>query len=227
VDLIVVFRHGTDGTDVSLDDGRRNLLGWMKFSTGFDSLPNSLAIADVNNDQQIDLIVGDFDNDSRLDIAVAAYSILRVLVLFGRGDVVFSSLMTFYMNTDSRAFAMVDGDFNNDTRPAIAMVSHDFNYVNIAPTFKNYSFRDQATFRSNDSVNLKYMVVADFNNGNRIDAVVTSYDNSRIIVFIGFGNGSFSRPNEYNIGTDSGPMAVVTGDFDNDGRADILAADAK
>jgi hypothetical protein len=316
IDLVVV-NHGTNDIGIFLGDGRGNFASWTTFSTGFDSLPYSLAIADVNHDYRLDLIVtnygtrnvglllgqgdglfanqttldagrdsqpysvtvvdlnndnhmdivvvfsntnkvavllgsgngsfslfgeystgnnsspcsavvGDFDNDTKLDMAVATYGSSSVILFLGRGNGIFSDASVFYTSAGLQPYAMVSGDFNNDTRLDIATVSYDYNYVDIALSYKNYGFLNKITYpTTNVYDNPKSIVAADLNNDSRPDIIVANYNTSQINIFLSYDNGTFSSPISYSTGTDTGPLSIAVGDFNNDTQLDIVVANNK
>jgi hypothetical protein len=77
------------------------------------------------------------------------------------------------------------------------------------------------------------VITGDFNGDGKLDiAVANAADNtptvlvgSKIAVFLGNGNGTFPSPVFYSTGPHSFPFALVTGDFNNDGKADLAVAD--
>lgn len=68
------------------------------------------------------------------------------------------------------------------------------------------------------------MAIADFNNDNRSDIVVASYNDSNIDIFFGYGNGSFADQATYSAGFDAQPYSVATGHFNSDAYIDIIFA---
>ena len=46
--------------------------------------------------------------------------------------------------------------------------------------------------------------------------------NSSLGIFYGFGDGNFSLPKIYPTGLHSWPFMIATGDFNNDGRIDLV-----
>jgi hypothetical protein len=68
------------------------------------------------------------------------------------------------------------------------------------------------------------VTVGDFNNDQQLDIIVVNGDTSSLMVFIGYGNGSFTMQGTYSTGSDSSPSSVAVGDFNNDNRLDVVAA---
>src|SRR2546421_3283789 len=63
-------------------------------------------------------------------------------------------------------------------------------------------------------------VVADFNGDGKSDAAVALSGDGVVAVLLGKGTGTFQAPVTYNVGStpSSGPSAVVTADFNGDGK---------
>src|SRR5262249_40222656 len=66
----------------------------------------------------------------------------------------------------------------------------------------------------------------DLNNDNKFDLVTADYDGNRVGVLYGLGNGAFSSAASYgtNAGVNGNPISVTVGDFNQDGRPDIVAS---
>ena len=60
------------------------------------------------------------------------------------------------------------------------------------------------------------VAIGDFNNDSLPDIVVANYDSSSVGIFLGYRNGTFSNQMTYSTGTDSTPVSIAIGDFNND-----------
>lgn len=63
------------------------------------------------------------------------------------------------------------------------------------------------------------IAVGDFNDDGNLDIAVTDMANSRVLILLGNGDGSFQAPVAYATG--SNPVALVAQDFDGDGQPDL------
>ncbi len=207
---IVVACSGTNNVGVLLGYGDGTFTIPTKYSTGNNSLPLSVAIAD-------------FDNDNKLDIAVANYGTASVVVLLGDGNGNFSvQNIPFFNSSNSNPYSMAIGDFNADNRSDIAVVNYDFNYVDIILNNRNYSFSHQTAYSTTSDSQPESVVIADLNNDNYPDMIVANYLDSNVEIFLGYGNGTFRSGVLYSTGFGSGPCSVVVGDFNNDNQPDIV-----
>jgi hypothetical protein len=62
----------------------------------------------------------------------------------------------------------------------------------------------------------------DFNGDGHTDLVTANFTGGNVTVYLGQGDGTFSAPRQYAIG--SGADEVITGDFNHDGKLDIATA---
>jgi Flp pilus assembly secretin CpaC len=63
------------------------------------------------------------------------------------------------------------------------------------------------------------IAVGDFNDDGNMDIAVTDMANSRVMILLGNGDGTFQTPVAYATG--SNPVALVAQDFDGDGQPDL------
>lgn len=65
------------------------------------------------------------------------------------------------------------------------------------------------------------LVVDDFNGDGKADIIASSYNNSRITIYPGVGNGTFLAGQVFTVGTFN-PRGIVKGDMDGDGITDYV-----
>ncbi|CAF4304936.1 unnamed protein product [Rotaria sordida] len=122
-----------------------------------------------------------------------------------------------YSTGSSSSIAAAVGDFNNDRRLDMAVVSNDTNIIAILYGYdKGFSSKSTySTGRFPQSV-----AVGDFNNDTRLDVVVTNYYDNTVSVLLAYANGSFQ--NQMTFSTGANPYGVTVGDFNNDIILDIV-----
>ena len=69
------------------------------------------------------------------------------------------------------------------------------------------------------------MVAADFNHDAKLDVAVVEGNKNLVTALLGNGNGGFSSIRRFPAGF--GPVSVTSGDFNNDGRPDLVVPDFK
>ncbi len=97
----------------------------------------------------------------------------------------------------------------------------------VAVAFSASSARAMITFRAGVPIDLsddppsdgvQAIAVADLNHDGKADLIVVHQATGDISVFLSSGSGSFNTP---TLSSDHSPIAVTTGDFDNDGNVDM------
>ena len=68
------------------------------------------------------------------------------------------------------------------------------------------------------------LVVADFNGDGRPDIAVSNLDTNTIAVYLNNGAGGFRSPKVTTVQIDNGLGAMAVGDFNEDGKADLVVA---
>ncbi len=209
---IVVACLGADSIGVLMGNGDGTFTTSTMYSTGKNSLPRSIAIADLNDDKNLDIAVANYGNNS-------------IIVLLGDGNGYFlDQNIPFYQSSHLNPYSIAIADFNGDNRSDIAVVNYDFNYVCIVLNRKNYSFHDQITYTTNLDSYPSSVVIADLNNDNHRDIIVADYGSNDIMIFVGYGDGTFSDGIFYSTGADSGPCSIAVGDLNNDKKLDMVIA---
>jgi hypothetical protein len=68
------------------------------------------------------------------------------------------------------------------------------------------------------------VVVGDFNGDPFTDLAVASVGDDNIAIKVGDGTGAFTAGGSVSTGTNSDPRAIATGDFNDDGKPDVVSA---
>ncbi|HTO85975.1 MAG TPA: FG-GAP-like repeat-containing protein [Thermoanaerobaculia bacterium] len=196
---VIVANAGMGSLSVLLGAGNGSLLPPRSFAVG----PQPLSLA-----------VADFDGDGHQDVAVATSGMNAFTLMFGDGAGGFRSILL--VSTDSQPTSLVAGDFNGDGFPDVAVGMAN------PPIFLRLYFGDgTGSFVSSPYASLPavQLVAADFNQDGWLDLGVSSSTVAGIGVLMNDGSGHFGEPFIY-----SGGSHLGTGDFDGDGRPDIVAA---
>ncbi|CAF4756631.1 unnamed protein product [Rotaria sp. Silwood1] len=115
---MIVANYGSENVGIFLGYGNGSFTNQTVYSTGSGSYPFSVA-------------VGDFNNDNIIDIVVVNQGTNTVGLFLGYGDGTFANLIQFSMSYGSRPFAIVVGDFNNDTKLDYAVAKDETDNLNI------------------------------------------------------------------------------------------------
>jgi len=174
----------------------------------------------------------DFDGDGFPDIAVFDDG-GNLTVQKGSGTA-FETVFQYQLPSDltGLALAVVAADFNRDGRIDLAVaVQNDtqmLSRVLILPGNGDGTFQKPGKLLLPAGLNIASLAAADFDrDGNKDLAVVVNTFNEgaadEVLVYRGNGNGTFQTARTHPLGT--GATAIVTGDFNGDGKIDIATAD--
>ena len=208
---IAFIGYGTDSVGVLSGFCTSTFETPRYFSTGYDSLPYSIA-------------VGDFDNDSRLDLAVANYGTDNIGLFFGLGDGTFTTQTICPTGSNSGPHSIAISDLNNDTHLDVAVVCSDSNSITLFFGKGNGSFAESRWYSTGINSNPIFIAIADFDNDDKPDITVLNNGTNNIALFLGYGNGTFINPISYSTGPRSSPCSIGAADFDSDNRLDIAIA---
>jgi hypothetical protein len=224
---LAITSYGEDGVSILLntaDPGSpaASFATPRSFSTGPDVVrPRSLAVGDLNG-------------DGRPDLAVVGRASGSVAVLFnetapGADAPSFSARVAFPVGPSNRSVAI--GDIDGDGRPDLAVTNYDADSLSVLLNTGEFgaatpSFADQATFVTGAK---PYAVaIGDLNGDGRPDLAVANYRSKFLSLLLnrtapGAAAPDLAPQQQVAIGR-SGPLSIVIGDFDGDGKPDLATA---
>ncbi|CAM2716606.1 unnamed protein product [Rotaria socialis] len=168
------------------------------------------------------------NNDTILDIAASNYGDAKsdIGILYGLGNGTFLAPKLYSTGSNVIVTSIAIADFDNDGRNDVVATNANKNTICILLRDKTEPFGEQVTFSSGNNSNPYAVVVSDFNNDNKLDIAVANSQANNIGIFLGYGNGSFANQYKYDTGASSIPIAIATGDFNNDKQVDIVVANS-
>ena len=206
-----------------------NIVTYIKYNTGSLVWESSI-IENTGGYASQAITSGDYDSDGNRDFAFSSYCNCGNYYLYqGNGADGFTNVTpTFSGNRFS--FDMITGDLNNDGKTDIVTGGNTMlsKFLNTSTGANNFSF-NKASFIIPSSDNSSYgYSLADFNGDGFNDIVATVPGEAKVRVLLNDGAGGFNSTvyTDYNItGTSmSNIRGVATGDFNDDGYPDIVAA---
>ncbi|MBU8934421.1 MAG: VCBS repeat-containing protein [candidate division Zixibacteria bacterium] len=211
---------GDGDIDLAMSGGDQDSIYiWENDGTGSYSLTSVTYLS--TGSEASDLAVADFNNDNDLDLVVAGYSPHGFTILNGNGGNSSFTEGTFYPDISSGVNCVCPADFNADGWMDVAVgvyVQGLDIYLNDG-TGELFVASEMGT-SSEYSVDL---VAADFDEDGFMDfaEVCSNEDDSMVWVHIGVGDGTFAASVPYDGARK--PLAIVAADFNNDGHVDIAS----
>ena len=166
------------------------------------STPEAVALADVNGDGLLDLVVANLGDAT-------------VGVRLGNGDGTFQSAAAFATGLHPAAVAV--GDLNRDGKPDIVAANFGAATVSILLGNGNGTFQPQST--ATTGAGPQALAIADLDRDGNLDLVVVDTNADRVSVLLGHGDGTFAPQALLAVG--SVPRSVVVADFNVDGYPDL------
>jgi len=168
----VVFGTTSDNLmSILLGNGDGTFAAQPDVAAAFPSIPFDVAIGDLNNDGNQDVVVA---------------STTDVTVLLGNGDATFTAQPGVPVGVGTRGVAI--GDLNNDGKQDV--VTANFNSNNISVLLNN----GDGTFAKSDfavETHPRGVAIGDLNNDGKQDVVVANESSATISIRIGNGEGGF------------------------------------
>ena len=173
--------------------------------------------------------VGDFNGDGKLDLASANYGMSsnNVSILIGNGDGTFQPVVNYSVPNGALPAAVAVGDFNGDGKLDLAVAHGGDEYVSVLLGNGDGTFQPALNYGVGAGGVSYSVAVGDFNGDGKLDLVVANnsgggFGSDCVSVLLGNGDGTFRTAANYNAG--SWPFSVAVGDFNRDGKLDLVVA---
>ena len=202
---IVSANYGTNSIGILLGNGNGSFALTRNYSL---SRPLSVAVNYINNDNHLDIVV--------------STGLGRVVIYLGQGNSTFIFIAEYVTGSGYTSWMISLGDFNRDNYLDIVVANIVMDNIGVLLGYGNGTFALQTKYLTGLSSLPCYVIVADCNNDNISDFVATLEGSDEVVIFYGYGNGSFELKRSYSIRTGSKPFGIVTADLDNDTHLEFV-----
>jgi hypothetical protein len=177
--------------------------------------PSNVALADLNEDGQLDLIVT--SGESR-----------TVTVLLGdKGDTPYRTATARTTTLPESPGEMVLGDVNGDAHLDVAFDSHDSYNVTILQGDGKGGFaqapNSPIVMKKGQHPHTHGLGLGDLNGDGKLDLATVNNEDNDVSVAFGDGRGGFTLAPRSPFAVGPSPYPLALGDINSDGRLDIVA----
>ncbi len=205
---LLTSNYSSSTAGVLLGNGNGTFGAVTTYSTGTNSNPYSIAVADVNGDGRLDLLTANSNSNT-------------AGVLLGNGNGTFGAVTTYSTGTNSNPYSIAVADVNGDGKRDLLTANHNSKTAGVLLGNGNGTFGAATTYSTGDYT--YNIAVGDVNGDGKLDLLTAGYSN--VGVLLGNGNGTFGAVTNYSTGTGiTIPYGIVVADVNGDGKLDLLTA---
>jgi hypothetical protein len=208
-DLIVAnFEDGT--LTVLLGDGKDRFTPARGSPFGCGPSPNDIAVADLDGDGNLDLIVANTETPY-----------ITVLLGDGHGSFRPSPHSPFATLSFPHVHGVVAADFSGNSKPDVVTESWGHNQVLLLPGDGMGNLILPGVLFFTGKRPYQRLRSADFNRDGRPDIVTTDMDDNAVSILLADGRGGFRQPAGSPFPAGKAPWEVAIADFNRDGNLDL------
>jgi hypothetical protein len=165
-------------------------------------------------------VAADFNRDNKVDLAIVNQADNSVSILLGNGDGTFQTQRISSVGAGPIALAM--GDFNNDGMEDLITANSVAGSASVLLSNGDGTFTRVDTLSIASPQSIGALAVGDFEHHGNLDVALTDGQKREVLLLKGKGDGTFGSPIAVNPGSDFLSNSLAVGDFDGDGKLDLL-----
>jgi hypothetical protein len=209
---IVVANYGTNDIAIFFGYGNGSFFLPVRYTTTPGSHPRSIAVADFNNDQQ-------------LDIVVANSGIHNIGIFFGYNNGSFTAQIMYDVGIEGGPEYLTVGDLNNDNETDILMIDSINSHLYILPGYGNGTFFNLTTYITSDGSLPYAAIIGNFNHDYQSDVAVVNYGTNDLLILTVYSIVYSATQTRFSVGLNTHPPSIALGYFNNDQFLDIVVAE--
>ena len=174
---------------------------------GYDSIPCSIAVADLNHDHRSDIVVVNYGTSE--------------LVLFLSNDNDTFVVNKYSTGSNGHPTSLTIDYLDKDNYLDIAVANSATHNVGVFLGSGNGELKSIKTYSTNSNSYLQFIVAGRFSSSDKCDLAVVDSRQNYLLIFAIDNNGVLSIVTNQSTGHDSVPLSIAAADFDNDTLLDL------
>src|ERR1051325_8384155 len=174
--------------------------------------PRGICAEDINGDEIPDLIVANLGT-------YQLYQSQTLDVYYGNGDGTFKLAQSIPVGDGNQPYGIAAADLRGTDRLDVIVPNKDGNTVSVFLAKADGTFEEPKAYEAGDACSV---TEGDINGDGNLDLVVANFDSKAITILQRIGNGDFLPAVKFPATADMQPRLIDFGDFNNDGRVDLV-----
>lgn len=178
---------------------------------GEGSMPSSVATAHFNTDEWLDIVVVNYGTDS-------------IGILLGIGDANFKNMTTYSTGNYTKPISVAVNDINNDNLTDIIVATSGTGHFVVFLGYSNGIFIMSSVYSTDIASGPASVLIGYINDDQWLDVAVVNSISNNIVMFKGFGDGTFIERAVYSVGYGGHPKSIAFGNFQSANHTNIVVA---